>query len=492
MKNGVTYLTAASVAQKILATAFFAFLSHMLGGDKTGSFMWAMAYTTLWGYVIDWGITPAITRYVSNKSADEVPSSKWIATSWTWRVCMSVVAYISAIVLVPVFVGDAGLWGERMIFVSMSGLIMVGDNMLLWANSVWRGMHKLAYEAKTVLWYQLGVVTIGSVVLWQTASVAGVLSVYALCSLTAAAYAHIALWQSGVWRPRFVLKIPHMRTVFMSSWGIILYGAFNRAYNYLDHLIVDRLAGQIELALYAVANKIILALQFLPNTFSAKYYALFSREYHAHRIGSLRMHFSRFMFITLALGFGIALLTYIGAPAIIEILFPKYTETIPLVQILSFAIIPICVNFPLGAMLNAMHKSEIAARNIAIVLVANILADIYFIPQFGVVAAAWSMMFSNWLFIILNGNSVMDAFILLREHMSYEAHPDGSGRWVRLISAMVISGAGGWGLQQMFSPLLATVATGALLVTLATVFKIWQPFIRMLQDDHERNTLAHK
>lgn len=471
--TGLRSLTFASISQKVLGLLFFTFLSNFLGVEKTGDFTWAMAYTTIFGFFVDFGLAPAITRFVAARNHPDKSYFEWLAASWNFRLISAIGAYI-LVLASYLFIGciDSGAnfsWW-RLSLLSISGLIMIGDNLIVWASSIWRGWHTLGPEAKATLSYQFFVTAIGAVTLYLTRDVFYLLLVYAIGSLSTAIWLQLKLWQSGFWLPLWSLKFTPIWDLLKSSRAIIVYGALIRGYNYFDSLLVDRLAGVFQLGLYGLANKIILALQFLPSTFSAKYYALFAHDFQAKKYRNLKWHFNHFLFTATVLGGLVALATFFGSPVVVKQIFPEFVESVDLIRILAFAIIAIFINFPLGAVLNATYHSAAATRNLILVFALNILIDWYFIPTYGALAAAWSAMICNWLFIALNANVVQGLFAgLTNQGETNDNLVPTEFNWSALVFAFVSSGIFGY-ISQLYLPDFLTLV----LVCLLCLWWIWR------------------
>jgi O-antigen/teichoic acid export membrane protein len=179
-----------------------------------------------------------------------------------------------------------------------------------------------------------------------------------------------------------------------------LYAVFQRAYTYLDTLILSSLAGMYAVGLYQVAFKIIFAIQFLPMAFTASLYPAMSLYWKNNR-EQLGVTFTRALNYLIIISLPISLGTIFIADKIVAVFSEGYSESVLPLKI-SIAAVPfIFINFPIGSLLNACDRQARNTVNIATVLAASVVLNFILIPKHQAVGASITVLITNILMFLL-------------------------------------------------------------------------------------------
>jgi len=65
--HNTIWLTGSLVAQKVLSFVYFAIIARQLGVEETGLYVFALAFTALFGIFADFGLTPVVIREVAKE-----------------------------------------------------------------------------------------------------------------------------------------------------------------------------------------------------------------------------------------------------------------------------------------------------------------------------------------------------------------------------------------------------------------------------------------
>jgi len=410
-RTGVHALAGAAIGQKVLIFLFFLVLSRVLGVEKTGDFIWATGYAAIFGFFIDWGLSPAITRHIAaHKSGGKDPV---VVASWSWRIvwsCITYVLIVGSYGLLGAFVMHGGeyfltmgrIWSwERFIYVIIAGTAVVGDSIAIWAAAVWRGKHFLYEEAISGFVGQLLLVSIGSLWLLLGGGLRGVLVWYSITSWFQALWLLGRLWKSGNFIPRLIFNFTQIRTLLQTNFGMIVAGGSMRIYNYADTLAVDAIAGTTQLGLYGLANKIILAIQFLPHTIAAKYFARLSALWHKGEKVSMRREYDKFLYAVITIGSIGGSSIICVSPILFSLVWPDFKEALPMMFILAWAVPCIFANFALGSLLHAIQRSGWVAAAIIVSLILNLSLVFLLVPYYGGIGAAWAALLATFVLTAL-------------------------------------------------------------------------------------------
>ena len=147
--RNTAYLTAASVAQKVLAFAYFTAIARIVGVQNTGRYSFALAFSAIFSVVTDLGFTSVMVRDLS-RSLDR--AKQYLGTVLASKLLFTAIAYG----LLALAVNLMGYPAETKTLVYLAGTMMILDAIALTFFAVFRATKNLRFEA------------IG-VVIWQTA-----------------------------------------------------------------------------------------------------------------------------------------------------------------------------------------------------------------------------------------------------------------------------------------------------------------------------------
>ena len=158
------------------------------------------------------------------------------------------------------------------------------------------------------------------------------------------------------------------------------------AYNRVDVLLLRRLVTPEAVAIYAAPYRILDLTQIVPASLIATILPSLCR---VAGLNEGILHPRAAMRYLLVIAFFIVVIVTMGAPWITLLLFGgKYHDSIPVLQVLIWAIIPMFWNFVLNAQLIASSYDRSILYAACIALVLNVSLNLLLIPRFGYMACA--------------------------------------------------------------------------------------------------------
>jgi len=376
--KNTSYMTMALIVQKVLSFAYFAYISRAVGEVNTGEYLFAFSLSTAFGIFIDFGLSPVITRETA-KSPDK--SRGFATTILSYKLITGPLLY--GLLLATVF-----LLGQPPIvrtLVLVSGLVMILDSFTLSFYSILRGNQILKYESigtiiNKLLVMALGVIgleTLGLGVRWLVLAILG-------GSLFNFLYSAIRMARRTGWRPAWHFDWSTLRPLLVTAVPFALANIFVTIYGAADSILLKTLTGERGagyVGWYGTASKLALAFQFIPIAVGAAIYPAMSSYFISSR-DLLRRTFERGMFYLLVLAVPLAVSIGVMADIIIPTVWGQaFSAAILPLQILSGSLLFVFLNYPIGALLNATNHQFINTRNVAIVLVTSVLANLLVIPR---------------------------------------------------------------------------------------------------------------
>lgn len=392
--QNTTFLTVASIAQKIVSFAYFVFVASRIGVLNTGSYTFAVSVTTVFIVLADFGFTQVLTREAAKYPEK---SSEYFNTVLSAKILFGIAAYG----LIVAFANVLNYAPQLKLFIYLSGVTMFFDNLQTAFLSIFRAHKNLKYESVAVVIVQIANLSIGTAAILLHAPLIWLIAAYTIPSAAIVfASAYFVKRTFGI-SFKFVFSRPVFKQ--FAAYGLPFAAAafLGRLYSYSDSILISKLLPPENLGWWGVPYKVAYAFQFVPMALSASVYPVFSSlTINAPQsIGSLFVKAWKYLFVVVfPLSFG---MIAVASPAVIRFFGEEYAPSVPVLQISMISLIFSYLNIISGALLNATNHQKIQTMLVGITLVFNIFLNVFFIPAFGIIGAAVSALFSNFLLCIL-------------------------------------------------------------------------------------------
>jgi len=431
LAKNTTYFTAALTIQKILAFAYFLFISNNIFPNQLGQYVFALSFTTLFSIFIDLGLSPVLTR---ESSKETEKANLFLQNVIALKIPLAFLALSAAWLIINI----TGKPTEVKILVYLASLIMILDSFSLSFWVIFRARHNLKYESISTIIVQIIIFTLGVFLLKTTGQIK-----YLMAALLVASIFNF-LFSAGLLKLKlkFSLKPKWDPEIISSFLKIIpafaIAGILVKIYNTSDSVLLSYLVSDQAVGFFAVPAKIIYAFQqVIPAAIAAVIFPAFS-FYYANSKELLEKTFTKafkyLVIISLPLTTGLIIL----AKPIISTLWPEYQDTIPTFIIMSLAIPFIFLAFPTGYLLNACDRQKNTTINRGIITTLAIICNLILIPRYTFFGAGITFFITNFILLFLD-------FI-----------------WVRKIIALKISSLATIIIKSLISVVVMVIAITAL------------------------------
>lgn len=447
-----SFLMIASTLQKAISFFAFTYAARVLGAEGVGTYFYVLSMSSLAAAWTDLGMTPVIIRAFATSEKEG------------WGLVL--LAVRAKLVLIPLAAIGAILYlwqsvhGWAMLpFLGLALVVMAEDALSLLGYGILRGRQRLDIESSGMVLGQL--LSSGGLVL---AIALGFGVTGALVALMIGSLWHV-IW-SVAWVVR-VCRIPQglpqetWRRFVRLAYPFAFAGIFVRIYSSIDSLLINHWNGTSAVGQYAVAYKLTYALQFLPMAFVAALYPALSAA-HAKNDETSLTHtvLGSWRFMAL-LGFPLAAGLSGFAPRLLPRLYGvHFSPAIDVLAVLSWVLLPIFLDFPIGSYLNATHRAEQKTFAMGMTMVVNVIANAVLVPRWGPVGAAWSALGSFFVLLLVG------AWFARRIFLSKTA--------LEVVVKAILCAAGLWGVIRFalgllpFVPALALAPVVAILLAFLT------------------------
>jgi len=413
--QNTSFLTAASILQKVISFFYFILIARVVGVENTGQYFFAITFTTIFTVIADFGLSPVLTREAAR--SDAKAGDYFNTILWT-KALFGLFAYV----LVIIFINALHYPGAVKYLVYLSGVTMFFDNLQSSFYSIFRAKKNLIFESLAVVGSQFITLIIGTVAIISHWPLIWLIAAYAIPSFLSCVYASVIIRKYY----SFSFKFAWSREIF--NWFLpmalpfALAGILGRLYSYSDSLLMSKMLTVKELGWWSVPYKIVFAFQFIPVALSASVYPVFSGLFVTEKtaLGPLFEKSWRYLFaIIFPLALGIIV---IAGPFINFVYGSVYQPSVVPLQLLVISLIFGYLAFITGALLNATNKQKIQTGLIAASLILNVMLNLILLPRLRIQGAAISAICSN--FILFAGGfyfSRKQAVIDLKKILTYAA-----------------------------------------------------------------------
>ncbi len=459
--QNTSFLTFASILQKVISFVYFTLVARYLGVSQTGEYFFALTFTTIFTVVADFGLGPVFTREAA-KYPGRIP--EFLATVWWSKIALGVCTYALILGSVKLLNFPA----STALLIAVSGVTVLFDNLQAVFYSLLRAEKNLLYESVAVVASQLLTLIIGAAALFNHWPLYTLILAYTIPSffntlaiglITKYRYKEKISWK---W-DKEILKM-----FIRLSWPFALASIIGRLYAYGDSVLVSKLLSGQELGWWSVPSKITTAFQFIPAALAASVYPAMSNLVVSNplKITALFEKSWRYLFlIVLPIVVGIAAL---AEPIMIKIFTAAYLPSVPALLLLlpgMFFGFLATIN---GSTLNAVGKQRQQTVLLAVVLVTSFTLNFLLLPRLGIRGAALTELISN-LLLCLAGFYLVKQAVGLQTTKIFKM-------FNQILWPAVGMGALVWFLSQKMNFLL-TIPLGAviyILLLLVTRGVIWE------------------
>lgn len=411
--QNTSFLTAASILQKVISFFYFILIARVVGVENTGQYFFAITFATIFTVIADFGLSPVLTREAAR---DDAKAGDYFNTVLWTKVLFGVFAYV----LVVIFINALNYPGIIRQLVYLSGVTMFFDNLQSSFYSIFRAKKNLIFESIAVVGSQFFTLIIGTAAILCHWPLIWLIAAYTIPSFLSCVYGAAIIKKFYSFSFKFVWKKEIFKWFLPMAIPFALAGILGRLYSYSDSLLMSKMLTVKELGWWSVPYKIVFAFQFIPVALSASVYPVFSSLFVTEKtaLGPLFEKSWRYLFaIIFPLAFGIIV---IAGPFVNLVYGNVYQPSVAPLRLLVVSLIFGYLAIITGALLNATNKQKIQTWLIAASLVVNVILNLILLPVLRIQGAAIAAICSN--FILFAGGlyfSRKQAAIDMKKIMTY-------------------------------------------------------------------------
>lgn len=379
----------AQIITRIIGFFYTIYLANTLGISNFGLFSVGLAYFSIISSLSDFGFNRFLIREVAKDN-----TKLW---DLLWNILILRLCLISA--LFGIFAVSLYFFDQdktRVSIILLSTLAVLPQTAALTIEGVFIALRKLKFSAIAAFISSISTVFMGFILVERGFGVIGAVNALILGQVVYVLSFITFLYLSE----RFTLSEVKTKTIAAAIKGSLPYGALallGLLYFKIDTIMLSYMRGSFETGIYSAGYKFLESLIFIPNALSLVLFPTFAKLHESNplKIKGLILKSTGAMFL---LGLAIGVGYFFILPEIIKLLLPNYLQAIDVIKILSLTI-PLI--FVYVSATQVLISSEKYLKQIILVslipLFFNIILNLIFIPSFGIYAAAWTTVLSDFI-----------------------------------------------------------------------------------------------
>lgn len=189
--------------------------------------------------------------------------------------------------------------------------------------------------------------------------------------------------------------INYAKTIMKESFPLLLTSAAVIVYQRIDQVMIERMIDSESVGYFSVAVRFVEVLIFIPQMLSHTISPVLVRL-REHSLDNYVVKVQQFMNVCIWGTFILSVLTSFLAYWIIDYTFgEKYLFAVPVLQVLSFKATSVALSNTAGTMIVVEGKQRMVFWRDVLGCVVCVVLNYLFLPQFGIMAAAFVAIFSN-------------------------------------------------------------------------------------------------
>jgi len=384
------YLGAAEIVSRILQFVIMLYAARALSQEHFGKFSFALALSLIAMVLADLGIGTLLVREISrNKDL----AGKYFINAFFIKIALSVITYLIVFVVLNILKYP----DDTRHIVYIVWLFAMLSTFTEMFYSIFRAFEVMAYDAflKIVRMILLSLASL--YVLFKGYGVLAFSLTFVLIEIVVVLAALLIALNKfiNLIKLKPLIDCSFMRSLLKKALPFGLSAVFGMTYFFIGAVMLSKMRGDAEVAIYSAAYNIALALLFVPTVYTNAIYPVLSRYYHERKRELKTLYEKSFKYLYI-IGLPISIGLYLLAGRIIFFLYGEpYSGAIIALQVISLYLFIKFVNFLFGTLLASIDEQNKRMICQGATAAFNILLNVILIPKIGYIGAAFSTLITE-------------------------------------------------------------------------------------------------
>ncbi len=352
-------------------------LGRYLGDSGFGVLYLALAFTGIFGVLVDFGLQPLVTREVARRPE---LAAQYLLYAFAVKLSIWVLSFIAIVATAQAL----GYPPQTRTVLAIYGLTMGVQSVSFLFGAVFRGLERLGPVSVATVLEKVVNLALG---LGLLATGAGVVTI-AWVALAGALAGLV--WQAALLLPRLELRRLRWEPAFArgllaATAPFAVYWFLGNVYWRIDAIMISKLASEGAVGAYGAAYRLFDTMLFLPNIVAASVMMPVIARLAGTSREPARIALEKGLNLLLLAGIPIACGTVVLASPVLDFVYgrPEFQDGTTAMQALGVGILVLYVNSALGWALLSLDMERRLLAIPAVALVINVALNLVMIPRWG-------------------------------------------------------------------------------------------------------------
>lgn len=395
--KNMVYLSIAELVSKSLQFVLMVYAARLLDQQSFGKFSLALSLSFIAIIISDMGVNTLLIREVAR---DKKIANKFFTNAAALKLGFVIITYI----LLAAALYFIGYPKETLYVIYIIWTFAVVSTFTELFYSVFRAFENMLFDALIKIARMLLLTPLGLYVLFKYHNVLVFSFVFVFVELLILAAAYLISSRKFI-KPKWEFDTGLMKDMLLKSLPFGLAFVFGSIYLYIGSVILSKIRGDVEVALYSVAYNLVIAILFIPIVYTNAIFPVMSRYYKTSKENLILIYKKSFKYLYI-LGLPISVGLYLLAGRIIFLFYGKdYAKAVIALQIMSWFVVFKFVNFVTGYLLSSADYQRNRMINQGFAALFNVVLSFILIYKIGYIGAALTILITEvFLFILYYWN----------------------------------------------------------------------------------------
>lgn len=372
---------------------FVMYTARYLGAEGFGVLSFALAFTGMFGVLMDVGLS---TLTIRNVARDNSLVCKYLGNIAMMKIVMAIVVF-GLIVMTINFLG----YPEQTIkVVYIIAFSIIFNTFIVLFNSIFQAYEKMEYVSIGRILNSVLMLVGILIAIKQSFGIIEVASIYFIVTAIVLLYSFvICVWKFVL--PKMEMDWEFWQYMIKEALPFGLTGIFTTIYFWIDSVMLSLMQSDEAVGWYNAAYRLVMMLLFIPLLFNTTLFPSMSR-FHISSTKSLKFICKKYFKFLILISIPIGVATTLLADKIILLIFGAgYIQSIGVLQLLIWVLVFIFANAPITLLFTSTNMQNIITKITGISMVVNIILNLLLIPKFSYLGASAATLITEFMVMTL-------------------------------------------------------------------------------------------
>ncbi|MEK6946821.1 MAG: flippase, partial [Nanoarchaeota archaeon] len=325
--RNLLFLSSGEIISKILQFVLMVYAARILDQASFGKFSFALSLSFIAIITADLGINQLLIREIAREKGD---ANKYFINAFIVKLIFALITWVFIIILLNTLNYPKDT--RYVVYLILAFTIISTFTDLFY--SVFRAFEKMFYDSLIKILRMIILASLGLYVLFNGYGVMIFSAVFIAVEALMVCIACIIAQKKFI-KIKLDINFKFMKDIVKTAFPLGMAFFFSSIYFYIDSVMLSKMRGDVEVAIYSVAYNLALAILFIPAVYTNAIYPVMSRYYKTSKENLIYLYKKSFKYLYI-IGLPISAGLYILASRIIVFFYgTPYKGSVIALQIIS-------------------------------------------------------------------------------------------------------------------------------------------------------------